>query len=422
MPEKPLRTKELPLRPDLLLHRPAAAAHDGAARCRVPDPSLRPGAGQGRAGRRTRPDAHGDRHSRRLSAARRADAPLSQGEARSASSGTGFDAIDIEAARALGIAVTNTPGATAECVADTAWSLILATVRRTVFQDKYVRAGGWLKGPVPLTDKVNGEALGIVGLGDIGKAIARRAEAFDMRIAYHGREAAGRRAVRYYADPVALARDVKILVVAMPGRQETRGFINAAIIDALGPAGYLVNISRGTCVDEPYLVDALVNRRLAGAGLDVFADEPRIPEALFALDHVVLQPHSGSGTNATRDAMGNILVDESRRIFRRQAAAVAGVAASLARCLRGMAVSAPRDRQRREQFIARAFAMLARDLAGLALVAARDRAQQRPMLGDDRVGASRREAEAHAQRLDQQPAARRARAWPPGLSATRLIA
>ena len=224
------------------------------------------------------------------------------------SSGTGFDAIDIDAARALGIAVTNTPGATAECVADTAWALILATVRRTVFQDKYVRAGGWLKGPVPLTDKVNGEALGIVGLGNIGKAIARRAEAFNMRIAYHGRKQQDGVPYTYYADPVALARDVKILVVAMPGRQETRGFINAAIIDALGPAGYLVNISRGTCVDEPYLVDALVNRRLAGAGLDVFADEPRIPEALFALDHVVLQPHTGSGTNATREAMGNILV------------------------------------------------------------------------------------------------------------------
>jgi lactate dehydrogenase-like 2-hydroxyacid dehydrogenase len=231
------------------------------------------------------------------------------------SSGTGYDAIDIEAARALGIAVTNTPGAPAECVADTAWALILATVRRTVFQDKYVRAGGWLKGPVPLTDKVHGEALGIIGLGSIGKAIARRAEAFNMRIAYHGRNKQDGVPYTYYADPVALARDVKILVEAMPGRQETRGFVNAAIIDALGTAGYLINISRGTCVDEPTLVDALVHRRLAGAGLDVFADEPRIPAALLALDHVVLQPHTGSGTNATREAMGNILVANLAAFF-----------------------------------------------------------------------------------------------------------
>ena len=225
-----------------------------------------------------------------------------------ASSGTGYDAIGIEAARALGITVTNTPSANAECVADTAWALILSTVRRTVFQDRYVRTGQWRTGPVPLTDKVNGEAIGILGLGNIGKAIARRAQAFNMHIAYHGRRRQDSVSYTYHPDPVSLARAVKILVVAMPGRQETRGFVSRAIIDALGPNGYLINVSRGTCVDEHYLVDALVKRRLAGAGLDVFADEPHVPEVLFELDHVVLQPHTGSGTNATREAMGNILV------------------------------------------------------------------------------------------------------------------
>jgi lactate dehydrogenase-like 2-hydroxyacid dehydrogenase len=226
-----------------------------------------------------------------------------------ASSGTGYDGVDVAAARALGIAITNSPGAASECVADAAWALILATVRRTVFNDKYVRAGGWLKAPVPFTDNVWGERLGILGLGAIGKAIARRAEGFRMDVAYHGRQRQPDVAYPYYPSPVELARDAKILVVAMPGGNATRGFVNRDVIDALGPDGYLVNISRGSNVDEPYLVDALVNQRLAGAGLDVFADEPRIPEALFGLDHVVLQPHASSGTHATRNALGQFVVD-----------------------------------------------------------------------------------------------------------------
>jgi len=232
-----------------------------------------------------------------------------------ASSGTGYDGIDIDAARALGIAVTNTPGPASECVADTAWALILATVRRTVFQDRYARAGLWPRAPVPLTDKVWGERLGILGLGRIGRAIARRGEAFRMDIAYHGRTRQPDVAYRYYADPVALARDVRILVVAMPGRDETRGFVDRKVIDALGAKGYLVNVSRGTVVDEPYLVDALVHGRLAGAGLDVFANEPHIPAALFALDNVVLQPHTGSGSTATRNAMGQMAVDNLAAFF-----------------------------------------------------------------------------------------------------------
>jgi lactate dehydrogenase-like 2-hydroxyacid dehydrogenase len=231
------------------------------------------------------------------------------------SSGAGYDGIDIDTARELGITVTHTPGAVTECVADTAWALILATVRRTLWQDRYVRAGKWPQSPVPLTEKVWGEKLGIIGLGRIGKAIAQRGEAFRMDIAYHGRRRQSDVAYRYYDSAVELARDVKILVVAIPGRDENRGIIDRHVIDALGPKGYFVNISRGTTVDEPYLVDALVNHRLAGAGLDVFANEPHVPEALFALDNVVLQPHTGSGTTPTRNAMGQMLVDNLAAFF-----------------------------------------------------------------------------------------------------------
>ncbi len=151
-----------------------------------------------------------------------------------ASSGTGYDGVDVASARQLGIAVTNSPGAASECVADTAWALILATVRRTVFNDTYVRAGGWLKAPVPLTDKVWGERLGVIGLGAIGKAIARRAEGFRMEVAYHGRHRQLEVAYRYYASPVDLARDAKILVVALPGGKGNQGFVDRNVIDALG--------------------------------------------------------------------------------------------------------------------------------------------------------------------------------------------
>jgi lactate dehydrogenase-like 2-hydroxyacid dehydrogenase len=232
-----------------------------------------------------------------------------------ASSGTGYDGIDIDAARELGIAVTNSPGPASECVADTAFALILATMRRTLPLDRFVRSGRWLAGPPPFADKVWGEAIGILGLGRIGKAIARRAEAFRMDIAYHGRHRQPDVPYRYCDSPTELARGVRILVCALPGRDVTRGLVGREVIDALGPEGYFVNVARGSTVDEPYLVDALVNRRLAGAGLDVFADEPRVPEALLALDNVVLLPHSGSGTLATRNAMAQMVVDNLAAFF-----------------------------------------------------------------------------------------------------------
>ena len=175
-----------------------------------------------------------------------------------ASSGTGYDGIDIAAARELGITVTNSPGAAAECVADAAFGLMLATVRRIVFNDRHVRAGRWLDASVPFTDKVWGQPLGILGLGDIGKAVARRAEAFRMDIAYHGRTRQAGVAYRWFDNPVDLSRHAKILVVALPGRRGASPLVDRSVIDALGPEGYLINISRGSNVDEPYLVDALV--------------------------------------------------------------------------------------------------------------------------------------------------------------------
>lgn len=229
--------------------------------------------------------------------------------------GVGVDGIDVPAARDLGIAVTNTPDVLTDCVADNALALVLATMRRTVFNDRFVRAGNWLKGGAPLADKVSGSRIGIIGLGRIGKAIARRAEAFGMEVAYHSRNRQADVSYAYYARPVDLARAVKVLVLACPGGKETERIASREVIEALGKDGYLINVSRGSTVDEPAMVDALVHGRLAGAGLDVFVSEPKVPEALFKLDNVVLQPHVSSGTHWTRAAMGQLVVDNLAAYF-----------------------------------------------------------------------------------------------------------
>ncbi|RZJ25297.1 MAG: 2-hydroxyacid dehydrogenase [Haliea sp.] len=226
-----------------------------------------------------------------------------------ASFGVGHDGIDTAAAARRGITVTNTPDVLSECVADATWALILSTVRRTVWQDRFVRDGRWPQGPAPLTGKVWGEALGIVGLGRIGKAIARRAEGFGMQVAYSGRHPQDGVRYRYVQDIEALARASTILVVATPGGAATVGLVSSAVIEALGPEGYLVNISRGSTVDETSLLAALAAGRLAGAGLDVFQGEPHVNPAFFDLQNVVLQPHAASATRHTRDAMGQLLID-----------------------------------------------------------------------------------------------------------------
>lgn len=226
-----------------------------------------------------------------------------------ASYGVGYDGIDVAAASRLGIAVTNTPDVLSGCVADMVFALLLATVRRVVVNDRFVRTGQWEKGPSALTDKVWGEELGIIGLGRIGMEIAARAAGFRMNVSYCNRTPRADVPYRYYRDPVELARNVKFLAVMIPGGTETAGTVNRAVIDALGPGGYLINASRGSTVDEEYMIDALANGRLAGAGLDVFATSPRIPEALKKLDNVVLSPHAGSATVHTRMAMGAVLMD-----------------------------------------------------------------------------------------------------------------
>lgn len=237
-----------------------------------------------------------------------------------ASSGAGYDGIDAQAAKARGITVTNTPGIVSECVADVAIALILTTIRRTLVHDRFVRTCEWRQKKPILTEKVWGEPLGIIGLGGIGKAIARRAEAFRMPVAYYGRHKQDAVDYAFFSDPVDLARWARVLVVAVPGGRSTAGLVSREVIDALGPDGVLVNVSRGSVVDEPYLVDALVSGRLAGAGLDVFSDEPNVPEQLFALDTVVLQPHIGSGSNYTRVAMGQCLLDNLSAFFSGQPA------------------------------------------------------------------------------------------------------
>jgi lactate dehydrogenase-like 2-hydroxyacid dehydrogenase len=200
-------------------------------------------------------------------------------------------------------------------VADLTLALLLATVRRIPQGDRYLREGKWLKGAFPLTDTVQGKKLGIIGMGRIGRAIARRAEAFNLQLAYQGPNRKHDLAWPHFADPVALAREVDILVAACPGGEATRGLVSREVIDALGPQGVFVNISRGSVVDEPALVAALEEGRLGAAGLDVFADEPRVPAKLVAMDNVVLQPHVGSATHPTRAAMGQLVLDNLDAFF-----------------------------------------------------------------------------------------------------------
>lgn len=223
--------------------------------------------------------------------------------------GVGYDTVDARWAAAHGIRVTNTPDVLTEETADTAFGLLLNTVRQFPAAERFLRDGQWLTGPFQLTATLRGKTLGILGLGRIGKAIARRAEAFGLSIAYCGRTRQDGVAYAYHATPHALAAACDILLVAAPGGTATRHLVDAQVLDALGPEGFLINIARGSLVDEPALIGALQARRIAGAGLDVFAGEPHVPDAFLALDNVVLLPHVGSATHATRAAMEQLLVD-----------------------------------------------------------------------------------------------------------------
>ncbi|OBH01584.1 2-hydroxyacid dehydrogenase [Mycobacterium sp. E3247] len=223
--------------------------------------------------------------------------------------GAGVDMIDLPAAQRRGIGVSNTPDVLSDTVADTALGLILMTLRRFGAADRYVRAGRWVRdGPFPYGRDVNGLQVGILGLGRIGSAIATRLLGFDCAIAYHNRHRIDGSPYRYADSPVELAESVDILVVATTGDPHTRHLVDRTVLEALGPEGYLINIARGSVVDQDALVELLAGGALGGAGLDVFADEPHVPTELLTLDNVVLFPHIGSATGRTRRAMALLAI------------------------------------------------------------------------------------------------------------------
>ncbi len=226
-----------------------------------------------------------------------------------ASFGVGYDHVDARAAARRGVVVTNTPDVLNEEVADTALALMLNAVRQLPAAERHLRAGKWLEGAFPLSASLRGRTVGILGLGRIGKAIARRCEAFGLAVAYHGRSPQPGVPYLYYPTLLGLAEACDVLVVIAPGGEETRNLVDAAVLRALGPEGILVNVARGSVVDEDALVDALRTGAIAGAGLDVFRDEPNVPKTLLDMDHVVLLPHVGSASRHTRAAMGQLVVD-----------------------------------------------------------------------------------------------------------------
>jgi lactate dehydrogenase-like 2-hydroxyacid dehydrogenase len=223
--------------------------------------------------------------------------------------GVGYDNIDAKAAARLGIIVTNTPGVLDDEVADTALGLMIMTVRQLPQAERYLRAGQWsAKGAFPLSPSLRGRTVGILGLGRIGKAIAERVNAFGLDVVYHGRHAQADVAYRYYPSLIDMAKAADILIVVAPGGPATRHIINAEVLEALGPDGVLINIARGSLVDESALIEALRNKKILGAGLDVFENEPSVPEELIALDDAVLLPHVGSASVRTRRAMAECVV------------------------------------------------------------------------------------------------------------------
>ena len=223
--------------------------------------------------------------------------------------GVGYDSIDADAAAGRGIIVTNTPDVLTEEVADLAVGLLLGTIRQLPQADRYLRAGHWLNKPFPFTTSLRTRSIGIVGLGRIGKAVARRLEAFGVPIAYHGRSRQADVPYRYYPSLLAMAADVDTLVSVAPGGEQTRHLINADVLKALGPDGIVVNVGRGSVVDEAALIAALRDKVILSAGLDVFEDEPRVPAELIGMDHVMLLPHVGSASQHTREGMGQLQVD-----------------------------------------------------------------------------------------------------------------
>lgn len=225
--------------------------------------------------------------------------------------GVGYEGLPMDVLRARGIATANGAGTNDSTVADHAFGLILAIVRRIPERDRLCREGVW-RDVLTMPPQLEGRRLGIFGMGAIGAKLARRAAGFDMPVGYHNRRPVEGSPHRYFDDLAELARWCDVLVCAAPGGAATRHKVNAAVLEALGPQGYLVNVARGSVVDQAALVEALQQGRIAGAALDVFEDEPRVPEALFALDNVVLTPHVASATHETRRAMADLQLENLR--------------------------------------------------------------------------------------------------------------
>lgn len=235
--------------------------------------------------------------------------------------GVGYDKVDVAHTRARGVVVTNTPDVLSADVADMALALILSTQRRLPAAERWLRAGNWAAGGrFPLARSATGLRYGVLGLGRIGREIARRLEPFAADVAYHSRKPVEGVVWRYSPDPAALATSVDVLVVAVPGGPATKGLVDARVLEALGPDGILINIARGEVVDEDALIAALGERRLGGAGLDVFAHEPEVPQALLDSDRCVLAPHIGSATVEARSAMAGLMIANLRAVLAGEAA------------------------------------------------------------------------------------------------------
>lgn len=232
--------------------------------------------------------------------------------------GVGYDTVDTEAARARNVRVTNTPNVLNDAMAEITIGLMIALARRIPQADRYVRQGKWPKGIFPLQEELNGKTVGILGLGRIGKEVAVRAQAMRMRVVYHGRRRQPYEPFVYYGSLLDLARDSDWLVAIAPGGKATERIVSREVLEALGPQGRFVNMGRGTLVDEAAMVELLQSGRLGGAALDVFENEPHVPEALFGLDNVVLSPHQGSATHQTRDKMGAMVVANLEAHFARE--------------------------------------------------------------------------------------------------------
>jgi lactate dehydrogenase-like 2-hydroxyacid dehydrogenase len=228
--------------------------------------------------------------------------------------GVGYDAIDINYAKSLGIKVTNTPEVLNDEVADTAIALMLCVYKKIVDADSFARNNSWLNGDFPLTKKFSGTKLGIVGMGRIGKAIAKRAEAFDCEISYHSRNKKDVK-YKYISDLNQLAQEVDTLCVITPGGKETEKLINKKVLSSLGKNGVIINVARGSVIDQDELIHCLENNLILAAGLDVYTNEPNIPEKLINLKNTVLLPHIASGTVETRNAMGQLVFDNIKNYF-----------------------------------------------------------------------------------------------------------